>query len=163
MNPGQMPFAETPGNGKSENGINRLLAASVGSRIKALLLTPLLVVVTLGVGWFAWSIVEWCSGRTPSYRRTDLRVVRKSDGKPIGLGRSVLREACCALLLVPTLVACGFLALGFAMGASPPEGIFRQSRNAPWDLLTRTRVVNWPRGAGTTRTSTAARQGPPDS
>ena len=123
-------------------GVHRFPAANVGTRSKALLLTPLLIVVTLGVGWLAWSVVEWCSGRTPSYRRTNLRVVRKSDGRPIGLGRSVLREALCALLLVPMLVACCLLALSFAMGASPPGGVFGQSRRAPWDLLTRTNVVN---------------------
>jgi RDD family len=142
VSPNQVFPEDTPANGKSGNGVYRPPAASVGTRIKALLLTPLLIVVTLGVGWLAWSVVEWCSGRTPSYRRTKLRVVRKSDGKPIGLGRSVLREACCALLLVPTLVACFFLALSFALGASPPEGVFGQSRHAPWDLLTRTDVVN---------------------
>ena len=132
----------TPANDKGGKGVDRLPAASVGTRTRALLLTPLLIIVTLGVGWLAWSVVEWCSGRTPSYRRTNLRVVRKSDGKPIGLGRSVLREVCCAVLLVPTLLACCFVALSFAMGASPPEGVFGQSRRAPWDLLTRTDVVN---------------------
>jgi hypothetical protein len=123
-------------------GSDRHPAANLGARSKALLLTPLLIVATLGVGWLAWSVVEWWSGRTPSYRRTHLRVVRRSDGKPIGLGRSLLRELCCAVLLVPTLVGCLFLALGFAMGASPPEGIFNQARNAPWDFLSRTRVVD---------------------
>jgi hypothetical protein len=87
-------------------------------------------------------VIEWRSGRTPGYRRADLRVVRRSDGRPIGLGRSLLREVCCALLLLPTLVACCFLALGLVMGASPPGGMFAQSRHAPWDLLTRTEVVN---------------------
>jgi len=133
---------ETSANGKSGKGVSRLAAASLGTRIKALMLTPLLLVLTLGVGWLVWSVVEWCSGRTPSYRRTNLRVVRRSDGKPIGLGRSILREACCAVLLAPTLVASCFLALAFVMGASPPEGVFAQSRRAPWDVLTRTEVVN---------------------
>jgi hypothetical protein len=132
---------ETPAKGCG-NGFDRLPAASVGIRSKALLLTAVLFVVTLGVGWLAWSVVEWCSGRTPSYRRTHLRVVRQSDQRPIGLARSLLREICCALLLVPTLVACGLLALGFAMGASPPGGIFAQSPRAPWDVLTSTEVVN---------------------
>jgi hypothetical protein len=117
-------------------------AANLEARSKALLWTPVLIVVTLGVGWLGWSVVEWWSGRTPSYRRTHLRVVRRSDGLPIGLLRSLLRELCCAVLLVPTLVGCLFLALGFAMGASPPEGIFSQARNAPWDFLTRTRVID---------------------
>ena len=142
MSPNQVSPEETPANSKSGNAVDRLPAASIGTRSKALLLTPLLIVVTLGVGWLAWSVVEWSNGRNPSYRRTNLRVVRKSNGKPIGLGRSVLREACCALLLIPTLLACCFLALTFVMGASPPENVFGQSRRAPWDLLTRTDVVN---------------------
>lgn len=137
----------TPGSGVLGNEVDRLLAAGVGTRIRALLLTAVLLIVTLGVGWLAWSVVEWCSGRTPSYRRLHLRVVRRSDGKPIGLGRSLLREACCGLLLLPTLLACCFLALGLVMGASPPGGILGQSRRAPWDLLTHTEVVNEPQPA----------------
>ena len=65
--------------------------AGLGRRIKALLLTALLVVVTLGVGWLVWSVVEWRRGRTASFRLTDLRVVRRSDGRPIGLARSLRR------------------------------------------------------------------------
>ena len=124
------------------NGVDSLPAATVGLRIRALLLTCFLFVVTIGVGWLAWSVVEWRSGRTPSYRRVHLRVVRRSDSRTIGLGRSLLREGCCALLLIPTLVACLVLAVGFVMGASPPDGLFGQSRRAPWDVLTRTDVVS---------------------
>ncbi len=134
------PAEAHAGGGRDEAG-DRLPAASVGARVKALLLTVVLVIVTLGVGWVVWSVVEWRSGRTPSYRRTGLRVVRSSDGRPIGLGRSLAREACCALLLLPTLLGCCALALGFAMGASPPGGMLSQSRDAPWDRLTGTVVV----------------------
>ena len=117
--------------------------AGLGRRIKALLLTGLLVVVTLGVGWLVWSVVEWRRGRTASFRLTGLRVVRRSDGRPIGLARSILRNAiCCTLLLVPTIVACCVLALAFVMGASPPDQLLREPRTAPWDLLTRTKVVS---------------------
>ena len=117
-------------------------AASLAVRIKALALTGSLIVGTLVVGWIVWSVLEWRRGRTASYRLTGLRVVR-SNGDPIGLGRSVLRNAvCCTLLLVPTLVACGFVAFAFVMGASPPNGLFRQPRRAPWDILTNTKVVS---------------------
>lgn len=115
--------------------------ASLSLRVKALVLTGALMVGTLLVGWIVWSVLEWRRGRTASYRLTGLRVVR-SNGDPIGLGRSILRNAvCCTLLLVPTLVACGFVAFAFVMGASPPSGLLRQPRRAPWDILTNTKVV----------------------
>jgi RDD family len=112
------------------------------TRIKSLLLTPVLLVATLVVGWLVWSVAEWRHGSTPSYGRIGLRVVRRSDGRPIGLWRSVLRELCLLVLLVPTLFACSLLAVAFVMGASPPDGVLRQPRTAPWDWLTRTEVVD---------------------
>ncbi len=119
-----------------------LPGASLGVRIKALLLTFVLIVVTLGVGWMAWSVVEWRHGRTVSFKLMGLRVVRTSDGRPIGLGLSLLRNALlCSLLLVPTILACLVLALAFVMGASPPENLLSKPRNAPWDRLTKTMVV----------------------
>lgn len=119
-----------------------LPAAGLGVRIKALVLTSLLIVVTLGVGWMAWSVVEWRHGRTVSFKLMGLRVVRTSDGRPIGLGRSLLRNALlCSVLFVPTVLACLVLALAFVMGASPPEDLLSKPRNAPWDRPTKTMVV----------------------
>ncbi len=117
-------------------------AAGPGPRARALLVTPVLIVATLGVGWVVWSVAEWRQGRTPSYRRTGLRVVRRSDGRPIGLCRSLLREFCLLVLLLPTLVVYSLVAMAFLMGASAPEGVLRQPRATPWDVLTRTRVVD---------------------
>ena len=106
------------------------------------MLTFGLVIITLGVGWLIWSIFEWHNGRTASFRLTGLRVVRSSDGRPIGLGRSILRNALlCTLLLVPTILTCVVVAITFVMGASPPNDLFSKPRNAPWDKLTRTTVV----------------------
>jgi RDD family len=117
-------------------------AASLAIRIKALALTAALIVGTLGVGWIVWSVLEWRGGRTASYRLTGLRVVRP-NGDPIGLGRSVVRSGvCCTVLLVPTLIVCALSAFAFVMGASPPNGLLRQPRRAPWDILTNTKVVD---------------------
>ena len=117
--------------------------ASFSARARALALTFGLVVVTLGVGWLAWSIVEWRHGRTASFGRTGLRVVRRSTGKPIGLWRSVVRNGvCCTLLLVPTLLVCASLAFVFVMGASPPADLLSTPRAAPWDRLTDTTVID---------------------
>jgi hypothetical protein len=118
-------------------------AASLGRRIGALALTVVLLVVTLVVGWLVWSVLEWRHGRTPSYRLLGLRVVRRSDGSPIGLGRSFLRSGvCCPVLVVPTVLLGGLIGICFAFGASPPDGLLRQSRAAPWDRLTRTEVID---------------------
>jgi RDD family len=117
--------------------------ASVSVRLRAFALTCLLFVITLGVGWLAWSIVEWRHGRTVSYRCTGLRVVASADGRPVGLGRSVLRSAlCCTVLLIPTVLVCVLLALAFVMGASPPNDLLTKPRRAPWDVLTGTDVLD---------------------
>lgn len=127
--------------GSSSAAIERR-PADLESRIKALLLTVGLVIVTLVVGWLVWSVIEWRRGSTASYRLTGLRVVRRADGRPIGLMRSIARNGiCCTLLLVPTIVACGLIAFAFVMGASPPDRLLRKPRAAPWDRLTATEVV----------------------
>lgn len=119
-----------------------LPAASFGVRIQALLLTCCLVVATLGVGWLVWSGLEWRRGSTASFRLTGLRVVRHSDGTPIGLGWSIVRNALlCTVLLIPTILACVVIAFTFVMGASPPNDLFSKPRNAPWDRICRTKVV----------------------
>jgi hypothetical protein len=118
-------------------------AASLGRRIGALALGVLLVAVTLVVGWLVWSVFEWRRGRTPAYRLLGLRVVDRSDGQPIGLGRSFLRSGiCCPLLVVPTAVIGSVVLLCFAFGASPPDGLFTMPRRAPWDALTGTTVLD---------------------
>jgi hypothetical protein len=116
--------------------------ADFGIRIRALGLTALLVVATLVVGWLVWSVIEWSNGRTASFHVTGLRIVRRSDGRPIGLARSIVRNAiCCTLLLIPTIMVCALIALAFTLGASPPDRLLRKPRAAPWDVLTGTEVV----------------------
>jgi hypothetical protein len=101
----------------------------------------MLIIATLGIGWLVWSVLEWRRARTPGYRLFALRVVRSSDGRRVSLARSVWRELCCALLIIPTIAVCCVLALAFVMGASPPDGLLRQPRAAPWDWLSGTEVV----------------------
>jgi hypothetical protein len=117
-------------------------AASFGRRIEALALAPLLFVATLGIGWLVWGVLEWRQGRTPSYRLLGLRIVRTSDGRPIGLARSVARAGFCCLLVIPTIAVCCIIGVCFVFGASPPDGLLRDPRIAPWDYLTATRVMD---------------------
>jgi hypothetical protein len=115
--------------------------ASFGKRLEALALTPLLLVVTLGIGWLVWSCLEWRRGRNPSYRILRLHVVRLSDGQPIRLGRSIVRSGICCVLLLPTLLVGAIVGVSFLFGASAPDGLFRDPRRAPWDRFTRTQVT----------------------
>jgi RDD family len=115
----------------------------MAARFEAMGLSFVLFVVTLGIGWLIWNVVEWRNGRTASFRLRGLRVVRQSDGKPIGLCRSTVRNAvCCTLLVVPTIVVCVLIGLAFLMGASAPDGLMKQPRRAPWDVLTGTKVLD---------------------
>ena len=117
--------------------------ASLGRRIEALLLTVFIFVGSLGIGWLAWSVIEWRTGRTPSYRLLKLRVVSRPDGRPIGFTRSFVRNGIfCTVLLIPTIVVCCLLGAVFVMGASPPDQLLTLPRAAPWDRLTRTEVVD---------------------
>jgi len=117
-------------------------AASLGKRIEALALTLVLFVITVGLGWLVWSIREWRSGRTPSYRLLGLRVVRRSDARPIGLVRSLARGLICCLLVIPTIAVCCIVGFCFVFGASPPDDLLRRPRTAPWDYLTATKVTD---------------------
>jgi RDD family len=117
--------------------------ATLGRRIEALLLTVFILVGSLGIGWLVWSLIEWRTGRTPSYRLLKLRVVSRSDGRPIGFTKSFVRNGIfCTVLLLPTIVVCCLLGVVFAMGASPPDQLLNLPRTAPWDRLTRTEVVD---------------------
>ena len=95
--------------------------ASFAKRLEVLALTPLLLVATLGIGWIVWCVVEWRHGRTPSYRVLRLHVVRSSDGRPVRLGRSLVRSLICCLLLLPTILICAIVGISFVFGASAPE------------------------------------------
>jgi uncharacterized RDD family membrane protein YckC len=118
-------------------------AASLGRRIGALGLTVLLLVVTLVVGWIVWSVFEWRKGLTPSYRLLGLHVVRRSDARPIGWVRSFLRSGvCCPVMVVPTVAIGGLVGLCFALGASPPDGLWGRPQTAPWDFVTGTKVLD---------------------
>ena len=116
--------------------------ASVGKRLAALALAPLLFVVTLGVGWVVWCVVEWAHGRTPSYRLLGLRVVRTSDEQPARLVRSFARGIICLVLVVPTIAVCCVIGFTFVFGASAPEDLLRRPRTAPWDHITATKVID---------------------
>jgi uncharacterized RDD family membrane protein YckC len=62
-------------------------------RLGGLFLDGILVVCTVLVGWLAWWIIDWDSGRSPAKSILHTRVVRADDREVPSFGRMALREA----------------------------------------------------------------------
>lgn len=114
--------------------------AGVVVRCKALAFSVGLFVVSLGIGWLLLSCLRWRKGRTAGYEMTRLQI-RRMDGTRARFGRTLVRELCFLVLVVPTVVVCIVFGVVFVMGASPPDDLLSKPRGAPWDWLTRTQVT----------------------
>jgi hypothetical protein len=66
--------------------------ASAGARLGAHLMEGLLALVTLGIGWIIWSLVEWGKGTTPGHKVLKQYIVDEKTGKTFSWGRMALRE-----------------------------------------------------------------------
>ena len=66
--------------------------ASVGRRIASWFLAIPLFIVTLGIGYFIWSLVVWARGQTPALQLLNMRCWRPADGRPSGFWWMVMRE-----------------------------------------------------------------------
>jgi uncharacterized RDD family membrane protein YckC len=72
---------------------------SAGGRFGALLLDVLLVLVTLWIGWFIWTLITWSHGQTPGKKLLGHVVADANTGEPFDWGRMALREFCIKGLL----------------------------------------------------------------
>ena len=66
--------------------------ASVGRRIGAYFLSPLLVIVTLGIGYLVWGLLIWGNGQTPALQVLGMRVWQSDTNRVAGFWRMALRE-----------------------------------------------------------------------
>jgi uncharacterized RDD family membrane protein YckC len=82
---------------------------SAGGRFGAALLDVLLMVVTLWIGWFIWSLITWGDGQTPAKKMLGHVVADANTGEAFDWGRMALREFCIRVLLgnVLSLVTIG--------------------------------------------------------
>jgi uncharacterized RDD family membrane protein YckC len=118
-----------------------VILADPGRRLAGFALDLGLFVVTLGVGWLAWSVAEWRHGRTPAKRLLRMRVVDAVSGEPVGLRVMALRQAVYALGIVGLFGAVSF-GLGWAIAAA---FVLSPTRQAMWDRLAFTTVRREPR------------------
>jgi uncharacterized RDD family membrane protein YckC len=96
-----------------------------------------LCLVTLGVGWLAWSAYEWRFGRTPAKRLLRLRVVDAGGAGPVGWQTMALRQAVYGVGIAGLFGAVTF-GLGWAIAAA---FVLSPTRQAMWDRLAFTTVV----------------------
>lgn len=89
--PYPQPYAVAP--------VARYPLVSAGGRVGAALLDLLLMLVTLGIGWFIWAMITWSDGQTPAKKLLGHVVADANTGQPFDWGRMALREFCVKGLL----------------------------------------------------------------
>jgi uncharacterized RDD family membrane protein YckC len=89
----------------SEFDPTTLRYATFQHRLGAYALDGGLVILTLGIGWFIWSMIVWGEGQTPAKKILKLRTINATNGRPASWGHMGLRE-----FLVPMAVSIGSLA-----------------------------------------------------
>ena len=85
--------------------------ASFPHRLGGVSLDLGLFILTLGIGWFIWSLIVWGDGQTPAKKILKLRVLNETTGKPATWGHMGVRE-----FLVPFAVSIGSSATGGILG-----------------------------------------------
>ena len=127
-----------PGEG-SHDGTYRY--ASFQHRLGALALDAALMVVTLGIGWFIWSLVVWGEGQTPAKKILKIRVRHFETGSVATWGHMGVRE-----FLVPlTISIAANLTLWIALVAWVIIEIvfyFTKNNRTLRDLWVKTAVIN---------------------
>ena len=86
-----MTIPEPPLSDSNMNSVSEQLA-SPGVRLGAYCLEMLLIVVTLVIGWFIWSLIVWGKGTTPGHQILRLYVIDFKSGKTATWGHMALRE-----------------------------------------------------------------------
>jgi uncharacterized RDD family membrane protein YckC len=108
-----------------------------GKRFGEWWLGLLLMIVTLYVGYWVWSLIIWERGQTPAKQLLKMRVVQVKTGKASNWGQMALRQ-----LVVRWLIS--FLTGGLFEVFGGAFVLFRDDRRALWDLMVDTVVVDDP-------------------
>jgi len=66
--------------------------ATPGHRIGAFAVDMGLNFVTLGIGWFIWSLIMWGKGQTPGKNLLKIRVINEVNSQPARWGHMCLRQ-----------------------------------------------------------------------
>ena len=121
--------------------------AGPGRRFAGFILEPILMVLTLLVGWIIWYLLSARKGKSPAKEVLGMRVVN-SQGRGVSLSGMLLRDV--------VVYAIGFGLLYAILGNIPTVGsllalvaqvvaaawcLWDKDRQCLWDKIGRTRVV----------------------
>jgi uncharacterized RDD family membrane protein YckC len=116
--------------------------SSAGRRFAGQLLTLVLVLVTLFVGYLIWAIIAWTRSTTPAKQVLRMKVVNAKTMQPATTGQMWMRQVVLALVL--TFVS----AMTFGIvGLVDALMVFSEKRQRLLDRLAETYVVDDPHDA----------------
>ena len=130
--------APAPAPAPQDAAPNTIPLSSAGKRIGAYFLDAVLAAVTLGIGWLIWSIIVWGKGQSPAKSLLGMRVAMPETGRAATRGQMALRELIFKGLLGSVTGGILTIVSGFM--------IFGESRQAVWDKLSKSVVVEDPDG-----------------
>lgn len=120
---------------------NPLQYASFQHRLASYALDATLAVLTLGIGWFIWSMIVWGEGQTPAKKILKIKVRHFETGSVATWGHMAVRE----LLIPVTVIIASNLTGGLAAVAwIVIEIVFYYTKNSRTlrDLWVKTAVIN---------------------
>jgi uncharacterized RDD family membrane protein YckC len=112
-----------------------VVITSKSGRLLCALLEVVLVVVTLGIGYFIWSFFTYRTGQTPGKKLMGIRVISLNDGKALPFWMTLLRE----------WIVKGFIG-GITFGIAYIWILFDDKNQALYDKVMNTIVVDDPQG-----------------
>jgi uncharacterized RDD family membrane protein YckC len=113
----------------------QLQPVSGWSRLVAALLEPILMIVTLGIGWLIWAVIITGSGQTPAKKVMGHRVVDVSSRRPVGFARMFFMR-----YLIGGFVA--NITFLFTLGIIVFMPFWDSRKQNIWDKVSSTQVVH---------------------
>jgi uncharacterized RDD family membrane protein YckC len=111
--------------------------ASPGKRFGGFLLSIVLVVVTLVIGYLIWALIVWKDSATPAKQVLGMRIIDARTGQPMTYGGMVMRQVVWSLVLsIGSGITSGVL---FVVDAF---FVFSGTRQRLLDRMANTLVVN---------------------
>ena len=131
--------APPPEWGRPQLAVPYELLASPWRRLGGALLSGLLFIVTLGIGYLIWAIITWQDSTTPAKKMLGMRVVDARTGAPLTFGGMVMRQVVWYLV-----IAVGSFFTGGILGLVDACFAFTASRQRLLDRMAKTLVVRVP-------------------